>query len=320
VWWPWLALRQADAAPGSDKKLLALVRGGLIGLVAVLAGYAALALLFRAVFGDWVALDNFLLYLRHPPGPTPIYPLGTIWFALFVLLLAFVALVRTNAGSSRRSLYACLLAALAVASYFLSRSHDNNLINLLPFLIVLMVASYNALPGRFSGGFVRAALAGIVAITTAFVFHAWGVLPGAPSLFGLQLGPSALTTRFAPSPGQRQQLVANDVARALAELRQHTSEAVLLFDGQYVMPTADPAQTWTGVNNGANFEPLPDDVRRYFIRRGALVFDRSGWIVTENARAAHLLGLFGAAYDVTEQRRYGSYTAWHLVPHSMKHE
>ena len=320
LWWPWLALRQADAAPTPGKKLLALLRGGLNGLVAVLGGYAVLALLFRAAFGDWVVLEDFLLYLRYPPGPTRIYPLGTIWLALFVLLLAYMALARTNAGSSRRSLYACLLAALAVASYFVSRSHDNNLLNLLPFLILLMLASHYALPGRFSAGFLRAAFAGIIALTSAIAFHPWGVLPGSPSLLGLQLGSGALTARFAPVPGQKQPLVANDAATALADLRQHTSEAVLLFDKQNVMPTSDPARTWTGVNNAANFTSIPDKVAREYIRRGALIYHRSGWIVAADSEAAHWLDLFGSAYDVTEQKRYGDYSAYHLVPRRMKHE
>lgn len=320
VWWPWLALRQADAADTPRGKWRALLRGGLIGLAAVLAGYAALAMLFRAVFGDWVSLNDFLLYFRYPPGRMPVFLLGAIWFALGVLLHAFTALAHTSVGSARRSLYACLLAALAVGSYYLSRSHDNNLLNLLPFLVVLMVASHCALPGRFSAGFVRAALAGIVALTSAISFHPWGLLPGSPGVMGLQLGPGALTSRFMPVVGQKAQLVTDDSARALADLRQHTSEAVLLFDEQRVMPTTDPARTWTGVNNAANFTPLPDDVVRDYIRRGALSYRRPGWIVAADSKAAYWLGLFAAAYDVTEQKRYGTSSAYHLVPRTVKHD
>lgn len=320
LWWPWLALRRSDAAATRSGKLLALLRGGLIGLAALLAGYGVLALLFRALFGDWVPLEGFLLYFSYPPGRMPVFVVGAVWFALSVLLLAYVALVRTGPGSARRSLYACLLAALAAGSYYLSRSHDNNVINLLPFMILLMLASHGALPGRFSAGFVRAALAGIVALTSAIAFHPWGVLPGSPSLLGLQLGPGALISRFAPAPGQKVQLVTDDTARALADLRQHTSEAVLLFDQQKVMVTTDPARTWTVVNNAANFAPLPDEIVRGFVRRGALIYDRPGWIVAEDSEAAHWLSLFGAAYDVTETRDYGTSSAWHLVPRRMKHE
>ncbi len=320
VWWPWLALRRADAANTRTGQWLALLRGGLLGLAAVLTGFAALAVLFRALFGDWVPLEGFLLYFSYPPGRMPVYVLGAIWFAVAVMLLAITALARASTGSARRSLYACLLAALAVGTYYLSRSHDNNVLNLLPFLILLLLASHGALPGQFSGGFVRAALAGIVALTSAIAFHPWGVLPGSPSLLGLQLGPGALTSRFAPVPGQKVQLVTDDTARALADLREHTSEAVLLFDEQKVMAIADPAHTWTAVNNAANFAPLPDEVVRDYIRRSALVYHRPGWIVAADSEAVHWLGLFGAAYDVTEHRRYGTSSAWHLVPRRMKHE
>ena len=318
LWWPWLALRRVDAAGSSTATLAVLLRGGVLGVAAVLAGYGALAIVFRLIFGDWVSLGDFLLYVSYPPGRLAVNALGAIWFAAALLLQAFLTLASTSNSSERRSLFACLLAALAAGSYYLSRSHDNNVLNLLPFLILLLLAAQRALPGELGSGFLRASLAGMIALTASIHFHAWTVLPGASSLGGLQIGPAALTNRFAPAPGPVPPLVAADAARALADLRRNTGEAVLLFDDKMVMPAADPAASWTGVNNGANFAPLPPEVIRHYVRQGAKQFARPGWLVVTNRDAGYLLGLFAAAYDASERRSYGSYIAYRLVPRNAR--
>jgi hypothetical protein len=315
LWWPWLALRRADAFACRKDKLLALGLGGMIGLGLVIVGYAALALLFRWIFGDWVSLGDFLLYLRYPPGRLPVFALGAVWLAMAILLLALVALAYMgDQPSKRRSLQASLLTALAAGSYYLSRSHDNNILNLLPFLILLLLAVQSARPTSFNGGFTRATLAGIIALTASIHFHDWTVAPGATSIAGLQLGPSALVSRFSAMSGPLPLLVPTDAATALSALRRDSRETALLFDVRMVMPSADPATTWTGVNNAANFLPLPPEFIRHYVRQGAKQFRRSGWIVVANSNATFWTGLFGAAYDKVEQRSYGSYTAYHLVP------
>lgn len=318
LWWPWLALRRADAAESRTAAWAALLRGGLMGAGAVIAGFAALALLFRAVFGDWVALDDFLLYLLFPPGRLPINAYGPVWYIAAVLLLGLTGLWQAPAGPARRKLYVCLLAALATTSYFVSRSFDNNLFNLLPALIVLLLAIQSARQTAFSAGFLRATLAAIIALPVAFHFHSLAALPGASHVAGLQLGPAPVIARLSPAPDQHGRLVAKDAAIALADLRSSGAGAVLLIDEKMVMPTANPAESWTGVNNAANFVPLPPEVIRRYVVAGARQFGRAGWMVVANKDAARWLGLFAAAYDPAEQRRYGAYTAYRMEPRNAR--
>jgi hypothetical protein len=138
------------------------------------------------------------------------------------------------------------------------------------------------------------------------------VRPGALAFAGLQLGPAELTARFAPVPGDA--LVAPDAAALHATLTASGERAVLLFDRQMVMPTADPAQAWTGVNSAPNFVPLPPAVVRRYVRAGARRFARPGWMILADADAAGWLDVFAAGYAVAEVRRQGAYAAYRLEP------
>jgi len=314
LWWPYLALRRADMGARGRDAWLNLIRGGLTGLAAVVAGYAGLALLFRLIFGDWVRLSDFLLYLRNPPGAMPVNALGPIWFVAAILLLAARALSSAQPASGRRVLYACLLATLAALSYYLSRSHDNNLLNLLPFLLLVLIAAQALFPSQFVTGFVRAALVAVVAFSATISFHPWTIFPGSSGVAGLQVGPAALTMRFTPSLKLPQPLLAPDAAGAFDDLHARGIDAILLFDDRMLLPLGEPAASWTAVNNLANFIPLPDaDIARY-IRRSAAVYHRPGWIVLKRKDYGHWLALFQTAYGVTEERRYGSYSDYYLVP------
>lgn len=314
VWWPWLALRRADAGQAGRPAWMCLARGGVIGLAAVLAGYAGLALLFRLVFGEWAGLSDYLLYMQHPPGLLPVNAKGLIWFVAALLMLAARALLGQEHGAQWRALYACVVAALAALSYYLSRSHDNNLLNLLPFLLLVLVATRELLPTQFVTGFVRAALVAMIAFTATIHYHPWTVQPGANSIAGLQLGSQALTARFSPSLSRPNGITSAEVAAAFDDLHARGARSIVLFDERIVMPLGEPQSDWTGVNSLANFIPLPGaDIERY-IQRGAVTYHRPGWIVINRKNYSQWLGLFQTAYGVTEERRYGGYSAYHLVP------
>jgi hypothetical protein len=71
---------------------------------------------------------------------------------------------------------------------------------------------------------------------------------------------------------------------------------------------------WTGVNNSANFAWLPRETIAPFIRSSATSFHNSGWLLVDRAQPGDWLELFGSAYNVAEERTFGDYTAYRLVP------
>ena len=169
-------------------------------------------------------------------------------------------------------------------------------------------------PTAVTAGFLRTILAGIICLSASIHFHPWTLRPGSTSLAGLQIGNAPLTSRFGSAPGDAEPLVHADAAALYAALRRESSTSVVLIDENRIMPGADPVGTWTGMNNAANFLPLPREAIRHYVRQGAKVFRRPGWLIADKADAAFALDAFDAGYTIAERRTRGDYTAYRLIP------
>jgi hypothetical protein len=317
IWWPYLALRDAANSPTSRESWTALFRGALRGLMAFAGGATILALVLWLLSARAARPSDFLAYILHPPGPLPVNPYGPIWLALAAILLALHALVGTGRSKQSRALYACLLGFLAAGTYFLSRSHDNNVLNLFPLLVILLIACVQS-DSRgdealvFGEGFVRTALAAMVAFIVTFGWTSW--TKGAATDGPFNIGPSRLIANFAPRPGTQPAILPADALRGLAYLRDRNAGAVVLLDDKKLIPIHATGKAWTGVNNVANLEPLPRGLIERYVCRGAVAYRRPGWILVDQRNYRAWVQVFEAGYEVSEQVGFGTYQAYHLVP------
>ena len=316
IWWPYLAMRDAAVAKDGHGAWIALLRGALRGVVAVAIGLCALALTLWLLSDRAVTAESFLAYIQHPPGMRPINPTGTIWIALASVALAIVALARQGFSSAARSSYTCLLGFVAAGIYYLSRSHDNNILNLFPLLILpllAVLASIRENAGKasdFTRSFIHIVLAAMVAFVATFNFEPWQEGAAHAGLF--HLGPARMVARLTPSRDDKPALLPPDAAAGLEYLRGRHAGVVLLFDERKLMPRPSTGLTWTSVNNIANYEPLPRPTIEHYVRRGAASYHRSGWILAD-ALHRPWVDAFKTAYDVREQRSFGDYTAYYMV-------
>jgi len=319
MWWPYLAMRDASSASTPRERWTALLRGALRGLIALAAGLVFLSLALWLLSAGAARPTDFLAYILYPPGPLPINPVGTAWLALAAILLALHALIGTGRSTGSRSLYACLLGFLAAGTYFLSRSHDNNILNLFPLLVILLIASLktDGPAGErpiFGEAFVRTALAAMVAFVAAAGWTSWAEGARTEGLFNI--GPSRLIAHFTAQPGTRPQMLSSDALRGLAYLRSRNAGAIVLLDENRLIPTHSVGDSWTGVNNAANFEPLPRALITRFVCRGSETYRRPGWLLVDERKYSAWVPLFQAGYEIGDEVGFGTYRAYHLSPRS----
>jgi hypothetical protein len=318
IWWPYLALRDATEAGEWRAALIALVRGAVRGAIALAAGIGILALVLWLLSARTITFADFFAYVQHPPGALPVNFAGTIWIALATLSLGIIVLARQGLSDRTRPLYACLLGFLAAGTYYISRSHDNNILNLFPLLILVLLATLgnldkvNETTQHFARAFIHSALVAMVAFIVTFDYRPWG--EGVARVGPLHVGPSRLISRFAPKADDTPAILPADAITGLKFLEDRNAGAVLLFDRNYLMVHSSGA-AWTSVNNLANFVPLPEASIQHFIRRSATAYGRPGWILAD-AGHRHWVDAFQVAFEVRKERSFGGYQAYHLVPRS----
>jgi hypothetical protein len=326
VWWPYLALRRAQAIGASSASgvAIAALRGAGVGLAATAAAFAALAVLFRIAYHEWPSIAGFTTYVRHPPGILPANPTGPIWLALAAAALVAVAQLRADARGMRVG-FACLMGLLGAGSYYLGRSHDNNVLNLLPFVVLALTAALAIGLKDVASGFAQVALAGLVAFLATFGFQYWDVAARRGQAWNI--GPSRFINHMRLATPESLALVdeslahltsppapAADAAAAQDWLRAQGEGSPLWVSPSLLLPYGAPGPAWTGMNDIGSYAQLPPDEVERFIRNGAQHLHRPGWILVDRSQTSPWPALFFAAYSVTQQRDFGGYTAYRLAP------
>lgn len=313
TWWPhYLLLRLAGSR---EPRLTTLLRatGTLLFLsMAWIAGFLAVYWLIYGTSPTTIGLFAFFMY---PPGPLPLNMRGALWFFVASITLATWVNVRAfrKSGNTPEVRHGLVLALLAYSSfaYFLSRSHDNNVLNLLPFILLLLLHAWARTTG-FAHGIAVGLLTSLMCLTVLFDAAPWrtgvrlpgqswfnpnwieAVVPGSDP--GLTSYPQAMRDVVA-----RTQSLAQDPVTAvpMAAASSRAADAV-----------------WNAVHNPANLLNLEPAARREFVWRSAKRLRRSGWLVVavRHRLSAGLVADFDSAYTRTMQFETKQYLAIHFTP------
>ena len=267
VWWPYLALRRAQAIGASSATgvAIAVVRGAVVALAATAAGFAALAVLFRIAYHEWPSIAGFTTYIRNPPGILPADPSGPIRLALGAAAVVMMAQLRADARGIRVG-FVSLMGMLAVGSYYLGRSHDNNVLNLLPFVVLALTAALAIGLKDIASGFAQVTLAGLVAFPATFGFRSWEAAARTgqawntgPAHFinDIRLaGPDSfalLDESLASSTNPHAS--AADAAAALDWMRGRGEGSPVWVFASLLLPYGGPHPTWTGIERHRHIRP-----------------------------------------------------------------
>jgi hypothetical protein len=328
VWWPYLALRRAQdiGATSVTGVTIEVLRGAGVALAATVAAFAALATLFWVVYRQWPSIEGFTAYVRNPPGILPVNPTGPIWLALAAAGVVAVAQLRADARGIRLG-FVSLMGLFAAGSYYLGRSHDNNVLNLLPFVVLALTAALGIGLKDVASGFVQVTLASLVALLATFGFESWSAATQRGEAWNI--GPSRFVSDIrlvtAESSALVDQSLADppktpapaptaDAAAALEWLRARGEGSPVWVSPSMFLPYGPPGPAWTGMNDVGAFALLPHDEVETFIRNGAQHLRRPGWILVDRTQTTPWPALFFSSYSITEQRDFGGYTAYRLAP------
>ena len=317
IWWPYyLLLRGAKA---QDNRALTL---GLLRALGTLAGLLV-ALVFCFLAGYWLVYRavpsayGYFAYILNPPGPLPVNVKGTVWFFIVVMALGTASNWQTfrqsgNSVAFRRGLL-LLLLAYGTFSYYISRSHDNNILNLLPFqLLVLLDVRTSQIPQSWRSVAVvlLACLLGWLSI------FGWGIWRDTwQKRAVVEFNPTGLKQILSyENPETRAKLLpwigdTEAVAYAVSHIRQNYGEPVTVAG--LVLASSDSDSVWNAIPNAANYMSIPSERRRNFLLQTASTLKRDGWLIfrKESPTNRALLYDFDSIYRRTQEVDLGLYYA-----------
>lgn len=329
VWWPYLLLVHVTGQKDLTLPRFALAAVSWVSIMicAILTLTLVFSLIFWAVFGQFPTLNGYLMYILNPPGPLPATLGGTVWILVAALALAGVAMFGADIGQTR-ILAASMMATIAVTTYYLSRSHDNNILNLFPFIAVTLICALRTKLPDGLAGFGKTILFGMVVWPAFFGINAMkeGLTKGAshPStlsevwnLVDMQSPQSLEILNAFPASAIAS---VDDLSEAVQTLRQLNQGVPVIINIWHIMLIDRANDVWTTMLNPASYAILPREGIRQFIAQGKTRFNKPGWIILQHDPQGMVLSdqewldLFATSYTIGETRDFGRYTGYLMVP------
>lgn len=313
LWWPYyLFVRRAPG--GLQARLKGMVKPAANLLAALVLLVVSFIGIYVLVYRETPTLYAILAYAIDPPGPLPIDWHGAVWYFLLATALGLGVLVhqwRSDGDTPvfRRGLL-LLLMSYGASSYFLGRSHDNNLLNILPFYLLVLLNSISGTESRLLARTSAVLVATLLAWLPLFGWQAWQQDLMSDGL--LRFDPRI--TKW-PEPRQPDPAYRSDIRRAIDYIDQNYGEPITVLNESFNLFRSIPPKPWNAMNAPEDFQFIPSERRREFLSLTAASLKRTGWLVVERSfPAEEWLADFDVVYRRDSLVEFGSYYAIRYVP------
>jgi len=305
------------------------IRSILLVCLRMLPIFSAGLIIFSAGFllawGQSPNVMGYLTYILHPPGPLPVNQNGCIWFAVMVLILFFIWSKKSKLALQQPlefSLWIIFLLCYANFTYFLGRSADNNILNLLPYFAVLLIGLESQLTQGMSKTIAGILLASIFAWLPIMGWGNYWRAIQAGDFFSLS--PATLTQTYnrtnpiSENYFRNQQEVADrkEIGSAVMLIRNQYHEPLEIVDRFNLLEASSSDSVWDGLHGPANFFYVPSILRQQYLENVQQRFKRPGWIlINANMKEAkEYLDDYRAVYREDIKLNFGTYQAIRFVP------
>ena len=272
---------------------------------------------------DWRAFVEHATSFQQGFGALPIDIHGGVLYVLGILSVLAFMLHKCEVRRVRQSVFAIMSGTVAVLSYFIGRSHENNISNIYATLFVGLILSYWLFAESSSidlRPFVIALLSPILILgigNREFYTHLWNTWNFQnhhldPLLPSLPKGLEELLTQISSSAG-------GEIQSSLV-LVSYDDSVVTRIHANSANTSIANQGSWLPVRPAAVLVPLsPVRIRKY-IGRWRNEHSQPGWLVYANDKQLFpnvidaILAEVGDSYDLKAELRNDTYTARYYSP------
>lgn len=321
IWWPYYLLLRSSQARNDHELGIHLFKAVITLLMVTLGLVTVFTTIYWVIYHALPSAQTFFAYALNPPGPLTIDPNGTIWFFVAVIVLSVFHNWHTfqcdgNTPLFRRG-FVLLLLTYSTFSYFLGRSHDNNILNILPFIFLLLLNIYGTSAKYLARTIAATLLATLIGWSYTINWDSWFESDGRLNTF--EFNSRWINNVFKEnkdSKGQRKDWpFPDDAIRALSEIHRNTDEPVTVVSSWSGIASTNPEQVWSAFHGPANIVLFPSATRRRFLLNTAITIKRSGWlIIPQSELRGTLVADFDSVYRRSLERDYGAFHAIRFAP------
>jgi hypothetical protein len=278
------------------------------------------------IWGQLPNLSTYLVYILHPPGPLPVNQNGPVWFAVMVTILFFIwSKQQKKEGFSKpenTTIWIVFLLCYANFTYFIGRSADNNILNLLPYFGVLLIGLQSHLEKGISKVIATILLTSIFAWLPVMGWGNYGRAIQAGEFFSLSPGHLSKTFTRTNSSSDKyfkdSKEIANNknIGQALEFIASKYNEPVEIIDRFNLLDTSQTLAPWNGLHGPANFFYVPSPLRQRYLANVKAQLNRPGWILinVQLKEGGAFIEDYRAIYREDVRFSFGDYQAIRFIP------
>jgi hypothetical protein len=330
VWWPYHVWTSTQNGSSQVSRFSLFLRANVRLCAWLVAGVMVFLTCYWSVYRILPSCQAYLAYVEHPPGAIPIKPFGAIWFFGSALAVGILGLqYRSRDPATERqnqNLAAVLLATYGASSYFLGRSHDNNLLNISVFFVLLLLAVRTLPQPRV----LRVAASGMLACLIAYAvlgnWSTWGEILKDGGFAKFEPASTVASFSYVHPAGMRatqvmmagapsSQAFAEDAAWGMRTIYERYGEPVVVLDPSLSPEEGVAGTAWSAFNGPENYVYLPSPIRRRFLAAVAARLQATGWVlVNRNYPAEDWIADFDEVYRRDRTMDFGTYYAIRYIP------
>jgi hypothetical protein len=325
VWWPYyIFIRRVQG--DLSLRIKALINATLRLLLIAVGLIVIFNIIFYILYHQRPSLYAFLAYALNPPGVLPINPHGGILYFLLVTSIGIISLFHLwhKSGDTLefRSGFLIILSCYSVFSYFLGRSHDNNILNISPFILLVLLYTVSITSKKYLHRIGVICLMAFLGWLPAFGWTAWHDNINKGRLFSFN--PKLFRNHIAFSNSQtlsETSFLASDFQTNFTKswkiigLLQHYKEPITVFNSSCSLMAPIHPTVWSAIHDPANYLFIPSQRRRAFLQAAAKTLHRPGWLIIErNSPAEIFLEDYDSVYQRTNYLDFGNYYAVRFTP------
>jgi hypothetical protein len=298
-----------------------------------------LVIIYHHFYSVYPSTFGVFAYVLNPPGSLPINFSGALQFFVAIFIVSYLWMFKLLYTNGDQIDLNCgipvLLTLYATSSYYIGRSYENNLLNLMPFILIMLFLIYKSKDSIICNLIGKTGISCIVSLIFSFGWTPyWKAINFNFKILTTDLDMIKSKFTFQSDTNLKLSLNENsnfvsrskylDIQKASDYIWNNYNESMTLLSPPWVLISKN-AYPWMSMHFPANFGFMPSEMKKIFLERSMCLFNLPGWVLINKDKtdesekyAQEWLKDINNVYDQDVTLNFGTFAAIRYTPGKRK--